>query len=69
MDAVQEWQLTCLSEDDLAFIRAFKPTVQIKLDDERTLLCYHGSSKSFDHVILPQTADEEVRGYLKPQEK
>ncbi len=68
MDAVRDWQLTKLSEGDLDFLRAFQATVQIKLDGERTLLCYHGSPKSFDHVILPQTPDEEVRGYLEPQE-
>jgi putative phosphoesterase len=68
MDTVRDWQLTRLSESDLNFIRAFQPTVQIKLNDERALLCYHGSPKSFDHVILPQTPDEEVRGYLDPQE-
>ena len=69
MDAVRDWQLTQLTETDLAFIHAFKPTVQINLDDERTLLCYHGSPQSFDHVILPQTPDEEVRGYLQPKEQ
>jgi predicted phosphodiesterase len=68
MDKVRDWQLTKLSEDDLDFIRAFQPTVQMKLDDEHTLLCYHGSPKSFDHVILPQTPDEEARGYLEPQD-
>jgi putative phosphoesterase len=68
MDIVRDWQLTNLSENDLSFIRAFQPTVQIKLEDERVLLCYHGSPKSFDHVILQQTPDEEVRGYLEPQE-
>ena len=68
MDAVRSWQLTRLTEDDLAFIRTFKPTVQIQLDDQRTLLCYHGSPQSFDHVILPQTPDDEVRGYLEPKE-
>jgi putative phosphoesterase len=69
MDAVRSWQLTRLSEDNLAFIRTFLPTVQIQLDDERILLCYHGSPQSFDHVILPQTPDEEVRGYLEPNEQ
>ena len=68
MDKVRDWQLTKLTENDLSFIRSFKPTVQIKLDDEHILFCYHGSPKSFDHVILPQTPDEEVRGYLETQE-
>lgn len=69
MDAVRSWQLTQLTENDLAFVRTFKPTVPIKLDDERTLLCYHGSPLSFDHVILPQTPDGEVRRYLEPKEQ
>lgn len=69
MDVVREWQLTRLTEDELAFIRAFQPTVRIPLDDERMLLCYHGSPRSFDHVILPQTPDEEVRQFLEPNER
>ena len=68
LDAVRAWQLTLLSPSDLDFIRTFRPTVQIPLDEERTLLCYHGSPQSFDHIILPQTPDEEVRGYLQPRE-
>jgi predicted phosphodiesterase len=69
LDAVREWQLTQLSASDLDFISTFKPTVQIPLDDERILLGYHGSPRSFDHIILPQTPDEEVRGYLEPKEQ
>ena len=69
MDVIRSWQLTRLSEEDLAFIRAFQPTVQIRLDDERVLLCYHGSPQSFDHVILPATPDEEVRVYLEPNDQ
>ncbi len=69
MDEVRTWQLTQLRENDLAFIRTFKPTVPISLEEERTLLCFHGSPQSFDHVILPQTPDEEVRRYLDPNEQ
>jgi predicted phosphodiesterase len=69
MEAVRDWQLSRLTADDLAFIRAFEPTLRIPLDAERTLLCYHGSPQSFDHVILPQTPDEEVRQFLEPQEQ
>lgn len=64
---VRAWQLTQLSADDLAFIRAFQPTVRLTLDDEYTLLAYHGSPKSFDDIILPQTPEDEVRGYLNPE--
>jgi putative phosphoesterase len=69
LDAVREWQLTQLDASDLSFIGTFKPTIQIPLDDERILLCYHGSPQSFDHIILPQTPDEEVRQFLEPKEQ
>jgi len=67
LEAVRRWQLSELTLDDLAFIRAFQPTVRLPLDGERSLLCYHGSPQSFDHVILPQTREEEVRQYLQPE--
>jgi predicted phosphodiesterase len=69
LDTVRAWQLTRLTTSDLDFIRTFQPTLQIPLDDGRTLLCYHGSPQSFDHIILPQTPDDEVRGYLQPKEQ
>ncbi|MBI5929874.1 MAG: metallophosphoesterase family protein [Chloroflexi bacterium] len=67
LDTVRDWQLSLLSEDDLSFIRTFQPTIRLPIDDERTLLCFHGSPQSFDHVILPQTPDEEVLQYLNPE--
>jgi predicted phosphodiesterase len=68
MDTVRSWQLTRLTPDDITFMQAFQPTVRTPLDDEHSLLCYHGSPQSFDHVILPQTPDEEVRRFLTPDE-
>lgn len=68
MDEVRTWQLSQLSEEDVGFIRAFQATINILLPDGKKLLCYHGSKKSFDDVILPTTPDEEVRGFLEPQE-
>jgi predicted phosphodiesterase len=65
--AVREWQLSKLSKDDIAYIQSFAPTISIPLEDGKTLLCYHGSPQSFDHIILPDTPDEEVRAYLMPE--
>ena len=64
MDAVREWSLAQLSDDDKAFIHAFKPTVEIALPNNRTLLCFHGSPRSFDDVILPTTFEEDFTKYL-----
>lgn len=64
LDAVRAWSLTQLAPDDRAFIAGFRPTVEIELGAGRRLLCFHGSPRSFDDVILPETADAEVRGWL-----
>jgi predicted phosphodiesterase len=68
LNVVRRWTLSELTSEDLAFIHTFQPTVSLALDEERSLLCYHGSPQSFDHIILPQTPDVEVRRYLNPQE-
>ncbi len=67
LDAIRNWQIAQLTPDDRAFIGAFQPTIRLALDAERSLLCYHGSPLSFDHVILPLTPDEEVQQYLNPE--
>ena len=68
LQAVREWTLQQLGPADLDLINAFKPTVEIEMggeaDAEQKLLCFHGSPASFNHIILPSTADETVMGYL-----
>jgi predicted phosphodiesterase len=67
MDDVRAWQLTQLAPPDLAFIADFQPTLRLPLDDRRALLCFHGSPRSFDDVILPLTPDDAVKAFLDPQ--
>ena len=66
MNEVRRWTLAQLSSDDLAFMAAFQPTVELALDldDKFTLLAYHGSPKSFDDVILPDIAQDKLAEYL-----
>jgi predicted phosphodiesterase len=66
MNAVREWSLSQLTDDDRAFINTFTPTVEIPLEGAPVpkLLCFHGSPASFDDIILPTTPDEEFQGYL-----
>lgn len=64
LTAVRQWSFAQLSADDKAFIASFAPTVEIPLNESRKLICFHGSPASFDDVILPQTPDADVRGYL-----
>lgn len=66
MNDVRDWTLAQLNEDDQAFIRTFRPTVEIPLGETRNLLCFHGSPASFDDIILPTTAEEEFQKLLVP---
>lgn len=62
--AVRAWSLAQLSENDLAFVRQFRPTIEIPLKAGSRLLCFHGSPRSFDDIILPDTPDDTVRQLL-----
>lgn len=56
---VRLWTLSKLSSADLDFIRKFKPTVEIQLGRKQRLLCFHGSPKSYDEVLRPDTPQEK----------
>lgn len=70
MEAVRQWSLSQLSDDDRAFIAAFQPTIELALDDDfrpkalSVLLAYHGSPKSFNDVILPDIAQDKLAAFL-----
>jgi predicted phosphodiesterase len=66
LNEVREWSMSRLSDDDKAFIAAFKPTVEIPLEPWRNLLCFHGSPDDFDDVILPTTPEEDFQKMLTP---
>ena len=61
---VRAWSLAQLSPSDVAFVQHFRSTLEIPLEAEKTLLCFHGSPRSFDEIILPQMPDEVVRQFL-----
>lgn len=64
MQAVREWTLAQLSDEDRAFMASFEPTVTIPLTDTRRLLCFHGSPRSYDEILLPDTPYETFIEYL-----
>ncbi len=64
MNAIRDWSLSQLSPADRAFIQAFRPTVEIALEADRRLLCFHGSPASFDDVILPDISQEALYQFL-----
>ena len=57
------WGVAQLSPADLAFLDSFRTTVQIQLAPDRPemqLLCFHGSPRSFDDMILAGTSAAEL---------
>ena len=41
---MERWGLAQLTREDIDYVRTFQATVELPLEDGRTLLCYHGSS-------------------------
>ena len=58
--SMREWTLAQLSDDDIAFVRSFRPTVELP-----GLLAFHGSPASFEELIFPTTPEEEFRRMLE----
>jgi predicted phosphodiesterase len=56
--AVRAWSLAQLSEEDVAFIRQFQPTIEISLERGKKMFCFHGSPYSYDDILLPDTPEE-----------
>jgi putative phosphoesterase len=52
---VREWTLSRLGDDHLTFMRSFPPTVEIAMNGHKGL-CFHGSPRSYDDVLIPEWA-------------
>ncbi len=63
-DAYDRWCAAQLTDDDRVYLRSFQPTVSVSLDNGATLLCYHGSPRSFDERITAETSDEVLQEML-----
>jgi len=60
---VEEIDLWCTAQfaaEDVAYLRAAQPTIEVTLPGHKPLLCYHGSPQSFHDGIVATTPDEEV---------
>jgi predicted phosphodiesterase len=61
---VSVWTAEQLGESGLDFLRSFVPTYELSLGAAGTLLCFHGTPRSFDEVLLPETPPAELRDGL-----
>ena len=57
---VRFWDVRKLSPDDLDYMQTFQATVEVPLDTNTNLLCYHGSPRSNEDGIASHTSDEEM---------
>ena len=57
-----DWCRSQLTEDNLSYLRTFRSTMEIPLEDGSTFLLYHGSPRSNMHDVLattpPKTLDQ-----------
>ena len=56
---VGRWSQQQLGDEQLAYLRAFEPTVELDVGGRR-LVCCHGSPASNQEVVLPETPREKV---------
>src|SRR5258708_19546186 len=61
---VRAWSLAHLSQSDVAFVQQFRSTLEIPLEAEKTLLCFHGSPRSFSQIIPPHTPHTLLHPFL-----
>jgi putative phosphoesterase len=57
---ISRWCAAQLDDADRAFLASFQPTVEISLGEDRSLLCCHGSPRSYDDVIVATIPDHEL---------
>ena len=64
LQEIDAWGAARLSPADRAYIGGFQPTIAIDIDDAVSLLCYHGSPRSFKDRIYATTSDDELSQML-----
>lgn len=64
---VEAWCADRLSDDDKEWVRSFPPYRELELGEVK-VLAYHGSPKSYDDNIVPETPAETLDGYFEGHE-
>ena len=59
-----EWWARKLSAEDRAFLRTFVPWTELRVDGV-SVLCFHGSPISYDHMILATTPHDDLLRMLE----
>lgn len=65
---IDRWCAGELSPDHLDYLRGFRPTLEVSLAAGNTLLCFHGSPRSFDEIIAATTPEDALDEMLSGHE-
>ena len=57
---IDRWCAGQLSPPELDHLRGFAPTLEASLGHGRTMLCFHGSPRSFNDVVVATTSEDEL---------
>lgn len=67
MQRIHEIDLWCaqqLSPEHRWYLRTFVPVADLPAGNEERILCFHGSPRSYNDVILSTTSEPELQGML-----
>lgn len=63
---IDRWSSAALTEEDAVWLAALPLTVEVALGPDATLLCAHGSPRSFSHQLLAETPDAALAEMIGP---
>lgn len=67
--AAEVWCRSQLTRDDLEFLQSFQPNLSLSPDQNTKMLCYHGSLRSNEEFLYPDTSPETLDEIFAGQEK
>lgn len=62
--AIDAWCAAQLEGDDLAFLRSLQPVIAFAVEG-KAVCCAHGSPRSYDDGVLPETPEAEFAPWLE----
>jgi putative phosphoesterase len=54
------WCAQLLNNEDLNYLKSCKPLLEVEMERDKSLLCFHGSPRSNTEAILATTSDEDL---------
>jgi putative phosphoesterase len=61
---MDRWCAEQLAPEHFEYIRTFQPTIEVAMEGDGSLLCYHGSPRSYNDTFMATTPDEDLEPML-----